>query len=174
MLPSGASDKYWKAAQAFGVAQQGPISGSRVREPFEELAGKAGALGHLNVIEDADGRVRQLPLLIECQGRLLPALAFQMVLKHKGVRLRDVAVELDFWGQPRLQMKDLELLTDGAYRLPLRFDREWTRQRYFSYSEIVNGEIDPVIVVLNAGNEAAAVIGWSLTPTVKLPVSSLR
>ena len=145
VLPTGTVGRYGKLSENLGVAPQGPISAGRLLEPFEELAGKAGALGHLNLVEGTDGRVRQLPLLIECQGRLLPAFAFQMALKHKGMRLRDMAIELDFWGQPRLYVRDFELLTDGAYRMPLKVDAEWTRQRLFSYSEIVNGEIDSVV-----------------------------
>jgi serine/threonine-protein kinase len=145
ILPTGATGRHWELAQSMGMVAQGPPAGSAVLEPFPALAGKAGALGHLNLNEDPDGRVRRIPLLIDFQGRLIPAFAFQLALKHLGGRLRDIAVELDLAGQPHLRIETLHLTLDGAYGMLLNHDRDWTRQRYFSSAEIFNGEIDPAV-----------------------------
>ena len=145
VLPAADTGRPWEVARAMGAVMAGPALGSRVLEPFEALSGKAGALGHLNMVEDPDGRVRSLPLLIDCEGRLLPAMALQMALKQKGVRLADLSIQSDMLGQPRLHAADLDLVTDGAYRMLLQVDREWTKQRLFSFSEIIGGEIDPAV-----------------------------
>ncbi|WP_319521129.1 serine/threonine-protein kinase [uncultured Desulfosarcina sp.] len=144
-LPAAASDRQQEALRAIGAGFQGPPMGSRVIAPFADLAGKAGALGHLNLDEDDDGRVRRLPLLIACQGRLLPAFSLQLALKSTGTRLRDMSVGLDLFGQPRLAAGKIALIADDAYRILVTHDEEWTRQRRFSFAEIVNGEVDPAV-----------------------------
>ena len=145
VLPTGSNDSPLAVATAIGAGLQEPMVAYGVLEPFEALAGKAGALGHLNLQEDADGRVRTVPLLIGFNGRLIPALPFQIALKHIGGRLNDMSVDLDFFGQPHLRVKHLDLSTDGVYRMLLNYDRGWTRQRIFSCSEIFNAEIDPAV-----------------------------
>lgn len=145
-LPIAASGAQWQAFRALGAGFRGPPMGSDVMAPFSDLGGKAGALGHLNLDEDDDGRVRHLPLLIACQGRLVPAFALQLALKSTDVRLKDVTVGLDLSGQPRLTAGMIDLVADGAYRIPVTHDEEWTRQRRFSFAEIVNGEIDPMVL----------------------------
>jgi CHASE2 domain-containing sensor protein len=145
VLPTGNTDTPLALARAMGAGSQGPLAFSAAWEPFEALAGKAGALGHMNLQADPDGRVRRVPLLVDYNGRLIPALPFQLALKHVGGRLKDIAVDLDFFGQPHLRIKHIDLSVDGAYRMLLNHDREWTRQRWFSCSEIFNEAIDPAV-----------------------------
>ncbi len=145
VLPTGATGALWDLARAMGAVSQGPLTGYGVREPFDALAGKAGAMGHLVLNEDVDGRVRRVPLFVEAKGRLVPAFAFQLALKHAGSRLRDLSVDLDLSGQPLLRINDQVLSPDGAYRMLLNYDREWTRQRRFSCAEVFNAEIDPAV-----------------------------
>jgi serine/threonine-protein kinase len=145
VLPIVNTDSPMAVASVIGNGLQGPLSVDGVLEPFEALAGKAGAMGHMNLHADLDGRVRHMPLLVDYRGRLIPAFPFQLALKHIGGRLKNVSVYLDFFGRPHLQVKHLDLTTDGAYRILLNHDREWTRQRRISYSEIVERKIDPAV-----------------------------
>jgi len=145
VLPEAVSGRQGEALRAIGAGFRGPPMGSEVMAPFPDLAGKAGALGHLALDEDDDGRVRHLPLLIACQGRLLPAFSLQLALKSTGERLKDMTVRIDLFGQPRLTAGEIDLVADDAYRIPVTHDENWTRQRRFSFAEIVNGEIDPVV-----------------------------
>ena len=161
VLPTGGTDTPLALARAIGNGSQEPLAVDGVLEPFEALAGKAGAMGHMNLQADPDGRVRHVPLIVDYHGRLIPALPFQLALKHVGARLKDISVEVDFFGQPHLLIEQLDLPTDGAYRMLLNHDRGWTRQRRFSCSEILNGEIDPVvfkdqIVLIGVTDEPAA------------------
>ena len=162
VLPTGRDNTPLAVVNAIGAGLQGPLTAYGVLEPFEALAGKAGALGHMNLQEDSDGRVRTVPLLIDFKGRLIPALPLQMALKHIGGRLNDISVDLDFFGQPHLRIKHLDLSTDGVYRMLLNHDRKWTRQRFFSCSEIFNGEIDPVVF-----KDKIVMIGVTAEPTAR-------
>ncbi len=160
VLPTG-TDTPLALAKSIGAVSQGPLAVGGVLEPFEALAVKAGAMGHMNLQADPDGRVRHVPLLIDFHGRLIPALPFQLALKHVGGRLKDISVEVDSFGQPHLLINHLDLATDGAYRMLVNHDRRWTRQRWFSCSEILNREVDPVvfkdqIVLIGVTAEAAA------------------
>jgi CHASE2 domain-containing sensor protein len=145
MLPRFTTGIHWELAGAVGVGLPWPATGSGVLAPFEALAVKAGALGHMNLHEAADGRVRRVPLLMDCQGRLIPAFALQLALKHVGGNVKDISVDHDPTRQPHLLVKSLDLSTDGAYRMLLNYDREWTQQRLFSSAELFNAEIDPAI-----------------------------
>jgi serine/threonine-protein kinase len=145
VLPIGATGTHWKLARAVGAASQGLMAGHGMLGPFEELAGKAGAMGHINLNEDSDGRVRQIPLLMEAKGRLIPAFALALALKHHGLRLRDISINLDYSGRPHLLVDTLDLALDPAYRMLLNYDRKWTRQRLFSCAELFNAEIDPMV-----------------------------
>ena len=161
VLPTGGTDTPLALAMAIGTGSQGPLAVDGLFEPFEALAGKAGAIGHMNLQADPDGRVRHVPLFVDYHGRLIPSLPFQLALKHVGAQLKDISVEVDIFGQPHLLIEQLDLPTDGAYRMLLNHDRGWTRQRWFSCAEILNEEIDPAvfkdqIVLIGVTDEPAA------------------
>jgi serine/threonine-protein kinase len=161
VLPTGNTDTPLVVARAIGAGSHGPMAVYGLLEPFEALAGKAGAMGHMNLQADSDGRVRHVPLLVDYHGRLIPALPLQLARKHVGGRLKDISVEAGFFAQPHLLIEHLDLPTDGAYRMLVNHDRGWTRQRRFSCSEIFNREIDPVvfkdqIVLIGVTAESAA------------------
>jgi CHASE2 domain-containing sensor protein len=66
----------------------GPVPAGGIQTTFEELAGKAGGLGHINVQTDRDGVVRRLPLLKAYRGRLFPSMALQLAIKKIHGRLK--------------------------------------------------------------------------------------
>ncbi|MEJ2039798.1 MAG: CHASE2 domain-containing protein, partial [Desulfosarcinaceae bacterium] len=144
-LPSGTGANTLAASAIIGGGPRTPLVAARIRETFEALAAKAGALGHLNLVQDSDGVVRRLPLLIEYEGRLVPALALQLAMKYIDAPLRNLSLGLDFMGQPSLSAKHLELAIDRAYCLLLNHDLRWTRQRTFSFADVLDGSIDPAV-----------------------------
>ena len=119
-----------------------PLVARGVWETFDILAAKAGALGHLNLREDPDGVVRRVPLLVQYKDRLAPAFSLQLALKHIGARLRELEIDRDFFGQPRLRAQHLTLPTDGAYQMLLSYDPQWTRERTYSIADVLNGAVD--------------------------------
>ena len=121
------------------------IAATGVWETFDELASKASALGHLNLDEDQDGLFRRTPLLIEYKDRLFPAMPLQLAIKHLDGQLKDLTVGRNFFGQPCLRIKHLEVATDDAYRILMNYDRQWTRDRTYSLVDVLQGSLDPAI-----------------------------
>jgi eukaryotic-like serine/threonine-protein kinase len=160
-LTSAALEKPPAAAQTGNGVQQAPITVTGVWETFEDLATKAGALGHLNLDDDQDGLFRRMPLLVEYKGRLFPSMSLQLAIRQIGGRLQDLTVGRNFFGQPCLQIKYLEIATDDAYRILMNYDAKWTRERTYSFVDVLHGSLDPAIfknkvVLIGATGEGMA------------------
>ena len=67
-----------------GIFNNHRIQVSRITEPYHDLSTKAGALGHINLIGDNDGIVRNMPLLITYQERDFVSFALQVARKYSG------------------------------------------------------------------------------------------
>lgn len=119
-----------KRSHANGVARP-------IREPYKELAGKAGAIGHLNLIIDPDGIVRRIPLLIEYNGRLLPSFALQTVIKHKLGNLKKIKLD-----QGILQIADLDIPIDSSYRMLFHAPPDRPEIKTYSFVDVMNGTVD--------------------------------
>ena len=61
------------------------IVANEVTTTFNQLARRAGALGHINQIIDSDVEVRKSPLFIKYKGRYFPSLGLQLAAKYVGV-----------------------------------------------------------------------------------------
>jgi serine/threonine-protein kinase len=79
---------------------------------YEDLARKSGALGHINILEDPDGKVRQVPLLIRYGDRYFPAFGLQAAAKYLKADLEDVVP-----GERGLSLKSRDIPTDSRYRM---------------------------------------------------------
>ncbi len=112
---------------------------------YDILAGKAGALGHINVAPDRDGVVRHTPLLIKYGGRLYPSMALSLALKHHSGRLRNLSIESDWAGRRHLKFKHLDIQADGAYRAPADFNPQWVRERTYPFADVLEGDVDPAV-----------------------------
>ncbi len=165
-LTSGAAETPAVEADSLKGAHQAPITVTGVWETFDELASKAGGMGHLNLDEDKDGLFRRMPLLIEYKDRLFPAMSLQQAIKHVGGRLKDLAVGRNFFGQPCLRIKHLEIATDDAYRILMNYDGKWTRERTYSFVDVLHGALDPAIfrdkIIL------VGVTGEGMTPSYRI------
>ncbi len=124
---------------------KGGLAANGIQTTFEELAGKAGALGHINISTDPDGVVRRLPLLVEFRGRLFPSMALQLAIKQVDGRFRNIAIETDWSGRKRLRIKHLEIPTDGAYQILLDHHPRWSQERTYTYSRLIDGSVDPSV-----------------------------
>ncbi len=120
----------------------GPAMAYSVRPTFAELAGKASALGHLNMVPDADGCLRYLPLFIDYRGRLYPALALQLALKQIGISIRDVTIHKDTYGAPLLSAGHLRIPMDPTFRLLINHNSDWASERIHAFSDVLDGTLD--------------------------------
>ena len=103
---------------------------------FQDLARRAGALGHDNVVADRDGTVRSTPLLIGYQGRFFPSFALQVAAKYTGSSLRDI--------QPAdsgLTLRRLDIPTDGDYRMLIDFGSRKQQHASVSFIDVLKERV---------------------------------
>jgi eukaryotic-like serine/threonine-protein kinase len=148
-LPSpspGNAQTFLAGIHSIDMRRRLPLAAESVQETFGELAGKAGALGHINIKTDPDGVVRRVPLLVNYGDRLYPALALQLALKQINGRLRGISKGMDLFGQPVLKSQHLELPTDNSYHMLVNHDPQWTRERTYSFDQVLDGTVDPALL----------------------------
>ena len=145
LKPPAKSDQERPALMAEAASfhkKVGTSAASGVRSTFAELAGKAGALGHINLRTDPDGTVRRLPLFIDYGGRLYPSLALQLALKSRGISVRELTIRHDVYGRPQIEAGFMRLPTDENYHIMLNVDPEWTAERTFSVADVMDDGLD--------------------------------
>ncbi len=124
------------------------ISYSDILKPLPDLAAASLALGHANQFPDPDGTVRRIPLAIQAQGEVYPALPLVAVCKYlrRPQCLEGPAVNglLPFAGR--------QLPVDSIYRLfvnwlgpPAESGRP-SAVPQLSYVDVLNGTFDPELV----------------------------
>jgi len=113
-----------------------------IREPYKELAGKAGAIGHLNLTVDADGIVRKIPLLLDYKGRLLPSFALQMVLKYKNSNLKKLKIGSNGGTAGGLRVGDLDIPTDRSYQMLFSHNPNESKLKTYSFVNVMNDAVD--------------------------------
>jgi CHASE2 domain-containing sensor protein len=166
VLASGAGETPRAEAETLNGPPQGLIAATGVWETFEDLASKASGLGHLNLDEDEDGLFRRMPLLMAYKNRLFPAMSLQLAIRHMGGRLKDLTGGRDFFGQPCLRIKHLEIATDDAYRILMNYDGGWTRKKTYSFVDVLQGSLDPAIFRNNI--ILIGVTGEGMTPFYRI------
>lgn len=78
------------------------------QQPLEAIGTAAAAIGHLNQLPDADGAVREEPLLINYYGRAVPSKALLASLKSLNLAVTDIKLNA---GQS-VQLGKLKVATD--------------------------------------------------------------
>lgn len=103
---------------------------------YDELAGKAAALGHMNFIADRDGVVRKVPLLISYKGRSFFSFALQTSAKYVGGSVKDLKPI-----NGGLRIKGLEIPTDRNFRMLIDYSPKRNCFESYSFSEVRNGKV---------------------------------
>jgi len=114
------------------------IQVSQVQQPYQELSGKSGALGHINLIADPDGKVRRMPLFIRFQDRNFASLALQVAIKYYGASIRSVRAHS--YG---LKVKQLSVPTIAPYQMLIDFSGRETNIQRISAIDLIEGRIEP-------------------------------
>jgi len=131
---NGAADGNMAGLAEWITRRSAPGDGvSAFREPYRELAGKAGAIGYLNLSVDPDGIVRRIPLLIQYKGRLLPSFALQMAIKYKKKDLKQIGLE-----PGGLRIGDLEIPTDRSHRMLFAAGPHGSEVQTYSFVDVMN------------------------------------
>lgn len=122
------------------------------------LVQAAGASGFLNAAPDPDGILRRVPLLVEFEGRIYPALALAAVSAATGAR--GVALRIANVNTTRLMLSsashgeledpplpvarhDVNVPLDGKSNLLLRYRGVKRTFPYVSAVDVLSGQVDP-------------------------------
>ncbi|MGD9086823.1 MAG: CHASE2 domain-containing protein, partial [Desulfobacterales bacterium] len=126
------------AAILFNLRPAEAIRVSQVQQPYQELSRKSGALGHINLIVDPDGKIRSVPLFIRFQDRDFASLALQVAIKYYGATIRNVRSH-----SSGLQIRQLSVPTTGPHRMLIDFSSRKTNIHRISAIDLMEGRIEP-------------------------------
>lgn len=120
-----------------GIFNNHRIKAGRITEPYHDLSKKAGALGHINLIDDNDGIVRKIPLLITYQNRNFVSFALQVARKYSGGRLTDITI-----GQDKIVLGHLQIPTEKNHRMLIDYSGQDVNIQQISFVDVLNGKVD--------------------------------
>jgi len=119
-----------------GLTRERPIAARQIHQPYAELSGKSGALGHTNLIADPDNITRNVALLIRYQNREFPAFALQVAMKYFGANVRDARPD-----SSGLQIRQRHIPTIGHHRMLIDFSGQDNNIQKFSAAAVLEGKI---------------------------------
>jgi adenylate cyclase len=151
---------------AAGAGQAPPV-----QEPFgvivsiPELQAAAAAAGHLNVLPDADGVVRRVPLVVRFGGRYYPSFDAQAARAWLGAG--ELALDVADYGLSGLQIGNRQVPLDEAGRLLVRYRGREGSFDTVSIADVLAGRADAALVrdrVVLIGNTAKGIGDLRVTP----------
>ena len=116
------------------ATQEGSIAAGQIIPPIPDFAMKALALGHINVIPDADGTVRSEPLVVYYEGRAYPSFGLQLSLKYLNYDMRDVIIG------GGVNFGDNNIVTSDKGEMLIGFSKSFA---YFSFYDVVSNKAPP-------------------------------
>jgi eukaryotic-like serine/threonine-protein kinase len=116
------------------ASQEGSISAREIVPPIPDFAMKALALGHINIIPDADGTVRSEPLVVYYEGRAYPSFGLQLSLKYLNYDIRDVSVS------GGVNFGNNSIVTSDKGEMLISFSRSFP---YFSFYDVASNKAPP-------------------------------
>jgi adenylate cyclase len=105
------------------------------------LARAAGGSGFLNAAPDSDGILRRVPLLIQAEDRVYPALSLAAVAATLGAK--DAALRMANMNSSSLVLEDREMPLDGRGNLLLRYRGPKRTFPYVSAADVLDGRVPP-------------------------------
>jgi len=111
--------------------------------PIASLEQAASNIGHANVVPDADGTIRRLPLIVKSSsGQVYPALALSVLYRLFSMPLPQEYVLEN--GAVNLVARDIPV--DTSYCLRINFAADNEKRPYISYGDVISGSFDPSLV----------------------------
>jgi CHASE2 domain-containing sensor protein len=117
-----------------------------------QISKAAQGSGFLNAIPDSDGMLRRMPLVIEHQGQLHPALGLAAAMAASGDR--PVALRMVNVNATSLVLDSREVPLDARSNLLLRYRGRTRTLRYVSAIDVLQGRASPAAV-----KNAIAIVG---------------
>ena len=140
------------------VILEGSITAREIVPPITEFSAGSLALGHINIVADADGTVRSEPLLITHEERTFPSFSLQLAIKYLNLDLKDLQ-----FGNP---------LIFGSQSIPLYENNRMLISyvsdiSYYSFFDVYYGKISPDVFkdkIVIIAQSAAGVGTMQVTP----------
>jgi serine/threonine-protein kinase len=136
------------------------------QQPIDAIGSAAAGVGHLNILNDVDGSVREEALLVNYYGKAVPSMALLAVAKSLNLGVADIRL---VQGES-VQIGKLKIPTDEAARMLPQYYRERGGKPAFStdsFYDVLSGKIpatrytDKIVLI---GPTAAGVGVQSPTP----------
>jgi adenylate cyclase len=134
-----------------------------------ELQASAAYAGHINVLPDADGVVRRIPLVIRHDGRYFPAFDVQAARAFLGTD--ELAVHVADYGIESVSIGGRHIPLDEEGRLLVRYRGRGGSFDTVSIADILDGRADPALLrgrVVLIGNTAQGIGDMRVTPYGRL------
>lgn len=141
--------------------------------PIAELGDSVAGVGHLNLIFDVDGGIREEPLVISFYDKVMPSLALMTAAHSMNLGPQDIKVQ---WGSS-LRLGKLKIATDEFGSMRTFFYKERDGKLAFqkdSFYDVLSGKIPASkyadkIVLIGAtadgvGNQYATPVSGGMTP----------
>lgn len=106
---------------------------------LEKLEKSAKGLGSISFLDQTDGIIRSLPLIVRFNKKIYPTMGLEMV--RVGENQKNLYVELDQVGVKRISVRPHKVLTDPNGILWIRY-KESQKQQYISASSVFEGKFD--------------------------------
>jgi serine/threonine-protein kinase len=111
-----------------------------IEHPFNALASRARALGHVNRQVDGDGVFRRESLLRHYDGRFFPSFSLQLALKYLGRDESHIRDMYDAEGVGGLKVKDRRIPTDLNYAMLVSYVGGPGSFPVYSFSDVLEGK----------------------------------
>ena len=106
---------------------------------LEKLEKSAKGLGSISFLDQTDGIIRSLPLIVRFNKKIYPTMGLEMV--RVGENQKNLYVELDEVGIKRISVRPHKILTDPNGIFWIRY-KESQKQQYISASSVFEGKFD--------------------------------
>ncbi len=106
---------------------------------LESLEKSTKGLGSISFLDQTDGIIRSLPLIVRLNKKIYPTLGLEMI--RVGENQKNLYVELDEIGIKRISVRPHKILTDPNGIFWIRY-KESLKQQYISASSVFEGNFD--------------------------------
>jgi len=121
--------------------------------------------GYFNTVPDSDGVVRSVPLVMEYDGLLYPALSLEMM--RIAFDESRISIEYEDQGVSAVQLGDLRIPTDQFGRIMVNYRGGAYQYDYISAADVINRTVDPARIegkLALLGTSAAGLLDLRSTP----------
>jgi len=106
---------------------------------LEPLEKSVKGLGSISFLDQTDGIIRSLPLIIRFNNKIYPTIGLEMV--RVGLNQKNLYVELDGVGIKKISVRPHKILTDPNGIFWIRY-KESLKKQYISASSVFDGNFD--------------------------------